>query len=153
MPALASRFLWLLILAVYTATSIGPRGAAICLGGGHEWDEVIAARCEHGGHGHSEASAIGHEHPGCAGCDHHQSEDHGPCTDIPLGSDDGRPGTSQSSAKTSMHAADQASPSASAWAAPGPRLALSASAWPRRLDLTRGLHQVTASLRAVVLVI
>jgi hypothetical protein len=104
-----SRLLAILIALTYTVTAIGPRGAALCIGAGHGWSDLIAVRCAQGGGGHHHgpgAGSDGHDHAGCAGCDHHRSGDHGPCTDIPFNPEEGRPDLSQSLVKASGHAGD-----------------------------------------------
>jgi hypothetical protein len=86
-----TRILAMVLVAAYAVTSVGPRGIALCIGGDHGWSEMIAATC--GGGGHSQGSGTSHHHEDehaeaqadC--CDHHQSEQHGPCTDITLDQD------------------------------------------------------------------
>lgn len=148
-----------LLLIAYLATSIGPRGAALCLGGGHEWSDVVAARCEHGGHSHRQAEPDHvHEtdlHQGvstCAGCEHHQSHEHGPCTDIPLDGDEGRPSNTLTSGKSiASHPQDPGSPVP--WSQFESHRAIITRPQCRNRTSAHAPGQVTASLRAVILLI
>lgn len=146
-----NRLLPILLIVAYALPCLGPRGAALCVGGGHEWNQVIAAKCESTPSGHTHCGTESCESVACAMCDHHQQPEHAPCTDIPLGSEEVRPRSGQVDLKfpaSFMMLADAFRACTSAWpqvvarpqhvlhwASPGPPKA------------------ITASLRAVVLLI
>jgi hypothetical protein len=152
MQSPVSRLIALMLLLAYSVTSIGPRGAALCLGGGHEWNEVIAARCAHGGHSHDGQSDHGHEPTDCTACGHHQDADHGPCTDIPLDADEARPGGSQSTAKATIPFSQDTSQSL-AWSLPDQNLPMLNRPPERCREMAWVPREVTASLRATILLI
>jgi hypothetical protein len=156
MSRIASRLIAALLLIAYTVTGIGPRGSALCLGGGHDWDEVIALHCDHGGHrhdgGHAGDAECEHAVSECAGCEHHHDEEHGPCTDIPLDADESRPSAGQTTIKMSDVAASEMG-MLPAWSFPELRLSMIARTPHQYGDSPRTPLQVTVSLRAVVLLL
>jgi hypothetical protein len=150
MPVIASRLIAALLLIAYTVTGIGPRGTALCLGGGHDWNEIIALRCELRGHHHGGDADHHHGHSVGAGCGHHQ--EHAPCTDIPLDANESRPSASQTSVKVNDFTASDVC-SLPAWLSSEWRLLMMAKSPHRQGDSARTPLQVTATLRAVVLLL
>jgi len=186
----------MLVLAAYAVTSVGPRGAILCLGGGHAWSEVIAAACiedpsghRHGAklrftthshvqqhdacsedHSHTHASCTADDHHDdhrhcdghseeasswadhCNYCVHHHSGTHGPCTDVPLGAEEARPNAGKSLTLQTASADDASQPSVS-FAVHRFCVLQSHRSWTVLLDTSQGMAQVTASLRAVRLLI
>lgn len=149
---LMNRLVAILLLLAYTVTSLGPRGASLCIGGGHDWGQLIAARCEHGGHSHGPATSDADNPGDCVGCDHHQSNDHGPCTDIPLDPEEGRPTFGQAKAKLTLQN-DPDLGSAVVWFVPNPPRAMVLRPPPNVVNPVHSRHQVMASLHAVILLI
>lgn len=138
----------LVLLAVYAVTSIGPRGASLCLGGGHDWSEAIIAACSAD---HCCTEAPVEEVVQCVSCDHHQGESHGPCTDVPLDGDEARPDVQQDS----LQLTTQAPLTVCVVAVSLPETVTAKILRPPAHPATDTLaqQQVRASLRAVVLLI
>jgi hypothetical protein len=63
----------------YVLLSMLPGGTTLCIGGGHQWSEIIAAHCEHGSEQGDHRPVVNHA---CPGCEHHAHDHPEPCTDI-----------------------------------------------------------------------
>jgi hypothetical protein len=158
----SAHFLAFLAAALYVVLSVMPQGTALCLGGGHEWGEVIVTPCPAGpgsGGGHQHAGSVhAHPHSGgpvdgcqpgdCAACEHHAADHHGPCTDIPIDADEGRTAGSSSVKMSMAPAADLGCPASvlSVAAALAFRAQSPVAAQPHAV----AMREVAASLRAVI---
>jgi hypothetical protein len=90
----ASNLLVVLGCIAFTIVGLGPRGAALCLGGGHDLGEMIVATCHGNAIAFDEVASDGcvHEAPECVLPHDHGNHDgeHAPCADIPLDQDEYR---------------------------------------------------------------